>query len=353
MKHRMGLITLSALLVSICGAGLLAQAPGSTAAQAQSAGQQGKGKRKGKRQRPPRPGVATAETRREMADLTPIAVFPVPGTPDWQVITEDAVWVSNGPRNTIHRLDPATNQVVAAVEVGERPCSGLAAGFGSIWVPNCRSMTMSRVDEATNTVVATIPVGPAGSEGGVAASEDSVWMATDAENGTLVRISPETNAVVAEIDIAPGSMAVTYGEGYLWVTSPEKSVVTKVDPITNKVLAEIPTGPTPRFLTTGAGSVWTLNQGDGTVSRIDAASDQVVATIAVGAPGGGGEIAYGDGSIWLTVFEIPITQIDVATNQVVRQWFGDGGDAIRYGHGSVWLSNLRQQNLWRIDPNQP
>jgi hypothetical protein len=53
------------------------------------------------------------------------------------------------------------------------------------------------------------------------------------------------------------------------------------------------------------------------------------------------------------VFEIPITQIDPTTNQVVKQWFGEGGDAIRIGHGSIWVSNLRQQNLWRIDPKQP
>jgi hypothetical protein len=29
-----------------------------------------------------------------------------------------------------------------------------------------------------------------------------------------------------------------------------------------------------------------------------------------------------------------------------------GGDAVRVGDGSVRLSNLRQQNLWRIDPKK-
>src|SRR5690348_4160080 len=87
--------------------------------------------------RPPRPGVKTPGVQRPMSDLKPIAVFPVEGVPDWQVITKEAAWVSNGPKNTLHRLDPKTNAVVAAIEVGKRPCSGLAAGFGSIWVPNC------------------------------------------------------------------------------------------------------------------------------------------------------------------------------------------------------------------------
>jgi virginiamycin B lyase len=50
------------------------------------------------------------------------------------------------------------------------------------------------------------------------------------------------------------------------------------------------------------------------------------------------------------VFQIPISEIDPATNKVVRQWEGNGGDSIRVAHGSIFLSNLRQHNVWRIDP---
>ncbi len=303
--------------------------------------------------RPPRPGVATPGVRREMASITPIAVFPVEGTPDWQAVTSDAVWVSNGPRNTVHKLDPKTNTVVAAVEVGKRPCSGLAEGFGSIWVPLCGDMAVGRVDLATNKLIATIPVGPANSEGGIAASPDAVWMPTDLATGKVARIDPKTNTVVATISVAPGSVAATYAEGAVWVSSPMNSVVTKIDAKTNEVVATIPTGPTPRFITSGGGSVWTLNQGDGTVTRIDAKTNKVLANIETGCPGTGGEISFGEGYLWFTVFEIPITQIDPAMNTVVKQWFGEGGDAIRIGHGSIWVSNLRQQNLWRIDPKQP
>lgn len=39
--------------------------------------------------RPPRPGVSTPGVKRDMATLTPAAVFSVPGTPDWQVMTEE------------------------------------------------------------------------------------------------------------------------------------------------------------------------------------------------------------------------------------------------------------------------
>jgi YVTN family beta-propeller protein len=276
------------------------------------------------------------------------------------VVTDDAVWVSNGPKNTIHRLDVKTNQVAATIDVGKRPCSGLAAGFGSIWVPLCGDRpnvengskpALARVDMKTNTVSATIPVAIANSEGGLTTSPDAVWVVSD-NKSTLSRIDPKTNKVAAEIVVAPGSVSCIYADGAVWVASPEKSVFTRVDASTNAVTDTIPIGPRPRFLTVGAGSVWSLNQGDGTVSRVDAKSRKLVTNIEVGIPGGGGELAFGEGHVWATVFGMPISKIDPKTNSVVRQFAGAGGDSIRAAHGSVWLSNLREQNLWRIDLKQ-
>ena len=299
--------------------------------------------------RPPRPGVNTPGVKREMATIKPVAVFNTGGTPDWQVLTDDAVWVSNGPANSVHRLDPKTNLVAATVEVGKRPCSGLTAGFGSIWVPNCGDKTLSRVDMKTNAVTATLPIGPAESEGGIAVSNDAVWLVT-VPDGKLSRIDPKTNTVVATVGVPAGSASVIYGDGAVWVTTPKTNMLTRVDARTNMVTDSIETGPGPRFATYGAGAVWTLNQGDGTVSRIDTKTRKVVASIEVGIPGSGGELAFGFGHVWATVFQIPISEIDPEVNKVVRQWAGDGGDSIRAGHGSVWLSNLRDHNVWRIDP---
>jgi virginiamycin B lyase len=308
--------------------------------------------KKGPGKRPSPPGVSTPGVKREMSTITPDAVFPVEGTPDWQVLTDDAVWVTNGPKNTVHRLDPKTNQVLAAVEVGRRPCSGLAAGFGTVWVPNCGDKTVSRIDMKTNTVAATLPVGPAESEGGVATGAGSFWMVSDPK-GVLSRIDPATNKVIAEITVPAKSAACNFGEDAVWVTTPETNQLTRVDPKTNQVTHTIEVGARPRFLTVGAGSIWTLNQGDGTISRVDGKTAKVIATIEAGIPGTGGEIAFGEGYVWATIPQIPISQIDPATNAVVKQWTGPGGDSIRAGHGSVWLSNLRQQNVWRFSTKQP
>jgi virginiamycin B lyase len=304
--------------------------------------------------RPKRPGVSTPGVRIPITKLKPDAVYSVPGVPDWLAVDEH-VWVSNSPKDTVHKLDPKTNAVLATVTVGKHPCSGLAVAFGSVWVPNCGDKTvagsLSRVSLKEGTVEATLPFAPGDSEGGIASGAGSIWMMTD-KTGTLTRIDPATNKAVAEIYVAPGSYTVAFGDNAVWVTSTDKNLLTRINARTNVVEQTIPVGPKPRFLAVGEGAVWTVNQGDGTISRVDIKTNKVVATIEAGIPGGGGEIAVGDGSVWVTSFEYPITRIDITTNKVVQQFYGDGGDAIRFGLGWVWLSNLRAANIWRLDPKR-
>jgi len=153
--------------------------------------------------------------------------------------------------------------------------------------------------------------------------------------------------------VAPGSVACVYADGAVWVSSPEKSVITRVDAKTNTATDTIAVGPGPRFLTGGARARCGRSiRAMARLSRVDMKTRKLAANIDVGLPGTGGELAFGDGHVWATVFQIPLSKIDPATNQVVKQWVGAGGDSVRVGHGSLWLSNLREQNVWRIDLTQ-
>jgi YVTN family beta-propeller protein len=298
--------------------------------------------------RPPKPGVK--EVQKPMDLVKPEAVFPVPGVPDWTTGAPDSIWVSNKPKGTISKLDAKTNTVTETVEVGKQPCSGIAYGFGSLWAPLCGDKAVARVDGRTAKLVTTIPVNPANTEGGIACSKDAVWMASGNDGDKVVRIDPKKNAVAAEVDVPAGSHTVDFGEGAIWVTQSKGNLLIRIDPKNNKVTDKIEVGPGPRFLTVGEGFVWTLNQGDGTVSKVDPKLRKVVATIQVGIPGDGGEISAGGGKVWITVFQIPISVIDAKTDKITHQYAGPGGDAILFAHGSVWLSNLREQNIWRLDP---
>lgn len=294
----------------------------------------------------PKPGVK--EVQVSFASLKPSATIKLGGTADWVLITDDAVWVASTKPYAVQRIDPATNRIVAKVGVSGEACSGLTSGFGSIWVPVCgKKAELVRIDAAKNTISATIPVAPAGPEGGITASDDSVWMVSD-KNGTLNRIDPSTNRLRQKISIPSGSYNPIFSNGIVWITGVESSVLTAVDAANGKVLESVAVGPKPRFLAAGGGSVWTLNQGDGTVSRVDERSRKVIATIQAGIPGAGGDIGYGADSVWATVFDVPLTRIDATTNKVVRQWVGKGGDSLRFGYGSIWLTDYHSGLLWQF-----
>lgn len=307
------------------------------------------GQNQGARQRPkfpPKTGVQAPGIQHDIAELVPTAAFPVEGHPDWMAVGKRGVWVTSSSANHVVWLDATTSQPGTIVTVA-RPCSGLVIAFGSLWIPSCGDHSVVRVDAKTGAVQATIPAGPADSEGGIAAGAGSVWLVTS-KQGDLVRISPKTNAVAAHIQIPPGSFNPVFDKGSLWVSSNAGGTLVRVSPATNTVVSETPVGPMPRFLTAGAGSIWVLNQGDGTIARVDEKSAKRTALIAAGIPGFGGEIAFGGGAVWATVFEFPITRIDASTGLVTAQWHGAGGDSIRYGLGSIWLSSYRNAKVWRL-----
>ena len=263
-------------------------------------------------------------------------------------MAESAVWVAGTRPDALLRVDPQSNKIVARVRISGEACSGLAFGFESIWVPICGSRpALVRIDAKKNAVSATLPLAPAGAEGGIVVSGDSVWMVTD-KNGTLVRVDPSTNSVQEKLHIPAGSFNPVFSDETVWITGIESNVLTPVDATSGRVLESIPVGSKPRFVTAGAGSIWTLNQGDGTVSRVDEKSRKLVATVQLGIPGIGGDIAYGAGSVWTSVFEVPLTRIDANTDTVVRQWIGKGGDSLRIGFGSLWITDYKRGLLLRI-----
>jgi virginiamycin B lyase len=295
---------------------------------------------------PPKAGVQRQGVQHDISSLKPMATIPVQGRPDWMAVTDDAVWVTSSNVNHVVRLDAHTNMPGAIVNVRE-PCSGLAVGFGSLWIPSCGDHSVVRVDSKTGAPQAVVAAGPADSEGGIAVGAGSVWIVTSKES-ELARIDPSSNSVIARIRISPGSFNPVFANGFIWVSSNAGGTLVRVDPATNSVAGQTPVGPMPRFLTVGAGSIWVLNQGDGTVARVDATTGKRTALISAGIPGLGGEIAFGGGAVWATVFDFPITRIDPATNTVTGQWHGPGGDSIRCAHGTLWLTSLLGAKVWRL-----
>jgi virginiamycin B lyase len=287
-----------------------------------------------------------------------VATINLKGYPDWLEIGHGSLWVSNAGVGAVQRIDPETNKVIAEVKIN-LPCAAMAVGFDSLWVASAKDKSICRIDAKTNTVTATIPVTVANCEASLAAAEGGVWVLTD-KKGVLSRIDPDTNKVVAEISVKPHSYAAMAGFGAIWITntgepgSTENGSVQRIDPKTNTVVATIPVRVQPRFLAVGEGAVWVLNQTDGSVSRIDPQTNKVVATIDAGVPGLGGDIAAGEGGVWVRATKVLLLVIDPKTNQVVKR-FGpaQGSGAVRAGNGAVWVSAHDVNKVWRLDPRRP
>jgi virginiamycin B lyase len=176
------------------------------------------------------------------------------------------------------RVTPAgeAGSVVATIPFTSE-LRAIAAGEAAIWVASVHEGTVTRIDPVTNEIVATISVSEH-KEGpwDVAAGEGGVWAitGTQAHPSQVVRIDPATNRVVARIDVQDASV-LSAGLGSVWVSESSEGdhgALARIDPASNQVVARIPLGPEPSAIAIGGGSVWVLDDLRYTITRVDPAT---------------------------------------------------------------------------------
>lgn len=235
---------------------------------------------------------------------------------------------------------------------------GIAASNTAIWVHNGAAGTLVRIDPSTNTIVATIPVGHG--EGGVALGNGAVWVANPAE-GTVSRIDPQTNHVVATITLTAqvAVQAITVSPDAVWVAQFDQDVLVRIDPQTNRVVATIPDQLGITGVSFGTGSVWTCNHHDPVegLAQLNPQTNQVQAQIAVGdkqSMACSSVVALAQ-TVWTTSFtnngaDTTLKRIDSATNTVIATIPVPLADPFHFAANEqgVWLySNI---GVYRVDP---
>jgi YVTN family beta-propeller protein len=181
-----------------------------------------------------------------------------------------SVWAAD--RGFVTRIDPATGRILALIHVDSTGNSGVAVGDVAIWALGFPGVV--RIDPATNTIVATIPVAQNVSGGGpsptaLAVGAGAVWVANrfvvsggslghlpPTMRGTVSRIDPATNAVVATIPVGHDPFGIAADDGAVWVANRTGFTVSRIDPRTNRVVATIRIGNRPQGIAVGAGAVW-------------------------------------------------------------------------------------------------
>jgi virginiamycin B lyase len=283
------------------------------------------------------------------------AEFAIDGEPDWLAEGFGSIWVSRtdpeGGGNMLDRIDPATNEVVASIELGRNPCHGVAVEFGSVWVPTCIDQRIDRVDPDTNSVIESIEI-PLHREDGsrMAADFGALWIVSPNPKGgdVLARIDPSTGGV-DRIPLPTPSTEVVTGFGSVWVVSPDGGVVHRVDPDGQRIEGAIEGLAEPETAAVGEDSLLVKDAGDGTIAVVDPTSLEITGRIEIGSPGVGGGIAAEGRDVWFRPANYLLGRVDVAAGAVAEAFPEPPalGDVI-VEYDSVWFSGYTKNTVWRI-----
>jgi DNA-binding SARP family transcriptional activator/DNA-binding beta-propeller fold protein YncE len=223
----------------------------------------------------------------------------------------DAVWVANGSDGTVSRIDPKADAVVETIdlrgssEIARNPTYAVDSEGEAVWIAAGLHHVV-RIDPATNEPVAIIDVGDV--PVCVACGEGALWVATIAERA--LRLEPHSNAVTTAVPIGypvaltAGDTAVWVSDsrGRIWCINSETGAVTQTIPVLDGVegIAGRVAGGLMGLCATAA-AVWAAISTDGTVVRIDPESCEVVGRVAVGhSPT---DVAPWEGVIWVSTQE--------------------------------------------------
>ena len=213
------------------------------------------------------------------------------------LLRDDAAAVVVQP-NSVAIIDPASNEVVGAVAVGNRP-GPLAAGGQAVWAGNLDGTSLTRIDPETRTVLDTValPATPTG----VAFAAEHVW-AAHGLTGELTRLDPELGGTetrdVAGTRLRRSVGAVAGGPSGVWAVYGDATLA-HVDPATLQFEGTF-AGSRPTAVVEGGGSVWVVSGGDSTVYRFNPPTflNGPIDSTNVGRRSTG--IAYGHGAAWVT-----------------------------------------------------
>lgn len=267
------------------------------------------------------------------------------------IVSADGIVFANAAKDGLVRVDTRAKEKKLADPISglKGVCGGVVSAFGSLWAGSCDGKSVTRIDAKSAKVTETLAVGMGSARVAIAATADSIWALTD-NRGTVSRIDPQQNAVVAEFRVYADCGSLVFGEGALWMACPAEGRVLRIDPQTNLVDKSIEVAAQPEALAIGEGSVWALCAKEGKIDRIDPKTNKVAKTVELGTGATGGSIAAGEGSVWVSAAGFPLTRIDPGTEKVVQQFFGGEAGAIQAAAGSVWLA--QPAKVVRFDPKR-
>jgi streptogramin lyase len=197
--------------------------------------------------------------------------------------------------DTLLRIDPGTNRIVARIHVGNTG-HGVAADSEGVWVVKSDG-SLLEIDTGSNTIARTIPVGNQASA--VALSGGFVWV-SDEVSGVVYRVNPKTEDV-STILLPGGADEIAADDAGVWVVERASGAVVPIDPSSGEVRQPVRVGVQPAGIAIGAGYVWVADPGEGSVYRIDPASPQDPSVFPVGKAPGPAWVSVDEHGVWTSL----------------------------------------------------
>jgi hypothetical protein len=255
---------------------------------------------------------------------------------------DGSIWTADIHANDVRRFDPASLELVAAIKVPS-PAGGpawFATTPAALWVSNQLGNGLTRIDPATNTVITT--VGSGGTCGEPVVAFERVWQSI-CDSDTFLRIDATTNA----LETLPAE-----GHGFL-VAAGDRFVTTDQDGLATldpETLEFSPLPTTFRRLDALLGSdgetVWVLT--DTGLVRVDPADGRSLVTFAYTNVTA---VSFAGDHAWLSVGDVGLIEIDLATNQEVQTIPFPGSPLVPLeAAGALWVTDFDNSDLWRIEP---
>jgi YVTN family beta-propeller protein len=256
-----------------------------------------------------------------------------------------------------------THTAVVTLPAGAQ-VAGLAVAAGAVWVANGRLGTIARMDPSTERVVAMISIAeplPTCDRcwGAAAGRGDAVWATMNSAGPVVARIDPASNDITetVEVGVLPSALAVDE-DGKLWLAATLEDAVVRVDPHVPGAIARTSVH-LPAGIVAGQDAIWVTARKpgvNGQLVRIDRRTGVVWATIPVGHDPGA--LAVADKDVWVAnEADHTISRIDARTNTVAATipvvHFPVG---LAIGVDAVWVASrgsalLSAPALSRIDPD--
>ena len=204
-------------------------------------------------------------------------------TTQYAAAADGSVWFPLEDRGQVARVDAASGEIQALIEVGDPSAvpstsmsdpHGVAAGEAGVWVANAAGRSVGRIDPATNTVAESIPLSVVPYV--LALDGETLWV-TSFNDDRVVRVDLKSGEVIADISV-PKPTGIAIGFDGVWVVEHRDDTIARIDPDTNEVVKEIAVGERgPNDLcgkcienvVVGDDAVWTANNEGRSVSRID------------------------------------------------------------------------------------